>query len=231
MASQFTLTAKKRDTTGTVHARRMRRLHDVVPAIMYGSGKSPLPLTLSHKALLKALEHKAFHTQIIALTIDGNTENVILRDLQMEPASTKVLHVDFLRVSAKEKLVMKVPLHFTGADIAPGVKQSGGVMTHLLSEVEIKCLPAHLPAAIDVDVSQMQLNEVLHLTDLVLPAKVELTALIHGESDNNTAVVSIHPARVAQEEPEDTDETPDANEQAEGDNNVSSSDGNNDNNK
>jgi large subunit ribosomal protein L25 len=140
----------------------------------------------------------------------------VVKAVQAHPSKPRVLHIDFQRVSKTEKLVIKVPLHFMGQDVAPGVKDQGGVISHNMTELEIKCLPGDLPAAIKVDVSKMALDESLHLTDLTLPPNIELTAFTHGVEDHDYPVVSIHPPIVIRDEEEEVVEGEEGEEGAEG---------------
>lgn len=191
----FTLTATKRSGVGRGASRRLRYA-DQVPGIIYGAGKAPQAITVEHRPLSHALENEAFYSHILTLELEGATETVVLKDLQRHPFKPRLTHVDFQRVSATEKLTMRVPLHFVGADVAPGVKLGGGIVSHLLSEVEIRCLPANLPESIEVDMSQLNLNDTVHLSDLKLPKDVEVVALAHGE---NKPVVTIYVPRAAVE--------------------------------
>ena len=140
------------------------------------------------------LENEAFYSHILSLTVDGGkAEKVVLKDVQRDPAKPKILHVDFQRVSEKDKLHMHVPLHFVGEDVAPGVK-AGGLISHLMSNLDVACLAKDLPEYIEVDVSQMDTGDSLHLSDIKLPEGVEITALAQGE-DHDLPVVSIHAPR------------------------------------
>lgn len=205
MSISFELNAQVRQDKGKGASRRLRHANQV-PAILYGAGKEATSLTLDHNKVTTALQHEAFYTHILTLHVDGSPEKVILKDLQRHAFKPRILHMDFMRVRADEKLKMHVPLHFVGADVAPGVKQ-GGLLSHLLSDVEISCLPANLPEFIEVDVAGLELDQLLHLSDLKMPKGVELVALSH---ENDLPVASIHLPR-AEAEP-----TPAAAETAEG---------------
>jgi len=196
MAIDFTLVAETRNAKGKGASRRLRHA-DKVPGIIYGGEQPAVPVTLEHNSLLKHLDHEAFYSHILTVKLDGKEEKAVLRDLQRHPHKPRIVHIDLQRVSATQKLRMRVPLHFTGADVAPGVKQSGGVVSHLMSDLEVSCFPQHLPEFIEVDLSQVKLNESVHLSHLKLPEGVELVALAHGD---DRAVASIHMPRVVEEE-------------------------------
>ncbi|MBA3662478.1 MAG: 50S ribosomal protein L25/general stress protein Ctc [Gammaproteobacteria bacterium] len=193
---KFEVEAAIRSNIGRGASRQLRR-EEKVPAIIYGGGKDPVALTLAHNKISKSLDNEAFYSHILTLKIDTDSEKVILKDVQRHPFKPKILHVDFQRVRADEKLYMHVPLHFIGADKAPGVREAGGVISHIMSDVEVACFPDDLPEFIEIDLSNMQLNETYHLSDLVLPKGVEIAALVQG---NNSSVVSIHIPRAEEEE-------------------------------
>jgi large subunit ribosomal protein L25 len=188
MSVQFELTAESREQTGTSESRRFRR-GGKVPAVLYGAGKDNQNLLLDHLEVLRNLEVEAFHSAVITIKTAGGDEQAILRDVQMHPYRPQVQHVDFQRVSATETLRMKVPLHFIGGDASPGVKVQGGIISHLMNEVEIACLPSQLPEYLEVDVSELNLHESVKLTDIKLPEGVELLALAHGGEDQTIASV------------------------------------------
>lgn len=197
MASAFELTAELRQNLGKGASRRLRRLQDKVPAIMYGGGETAQPLTFSHKELKKALENEAFYSHILTIHIDGQKQQAVLKDLQRHPYKQRILHMDLLRITGKEKIQMTIPLHFKGEDIAPGVKIGKGIVSHLMNTVEIRCLPANLPEYIEVDLSGLELDQAIHLSELKLPEGIELAGLVHG---NDLPVASIHIPRAAAEE-------------------------------
>lgn len=196
MSSSFELTAQTRKAFGTRASRRLRRLENQIPAILYGAGEPPLAITLSHNQVLKALENEAFYSHILTITVDGQAQKAVLKDLQRHAFKPRILHMDLLRVTAKEKITMSVPLHFKGENVAPGVKEAGGVLAHLLNSVEVRCLPDALPEYIEVDVSHLGLDEAIHLSQISLPEGLELLALSH---DDDLPVVNIHLPRAAAE--------------------------------
>ncbi len=197
MKVSFELNAEVRNDLGKGASRRLRR-SGKLPAILYGGGEDPLPLLLDHDAVMHKLEHEAFYSHILTVTVDGKAVKAVLKDLQRHPYKPGVLHMDLQRINESEKLRMQVPLHFIGEDVAPGVKQAGGVISHLVTEVEITCLPGNLPEYIEVDVSALEVNESLHLSDIPLPEGVELVQLTHGP-EHDLPVVSIHLPRGAAE--------------------------------
>lgn len=198
-AIKFELEAEIRKDLGKGASRRLRRA-DKVPAIVYGAGEPAVSLLLDHKKANIALAHEAFYSRILTLKIGKKSEKVVLKDLQRHPAKPRLVHIDFLRVRADQKLDMNVPLHFIGEEDAPGLKE-GGVFSHLISDVEISVLPADLPEYIEVDVSAMTLNQTLHLSDLKLPKGVELVAFAHGVEDHDLPMVNLSIPRLIEEAP------------------------------
>ncbi len=202
MSTDFQLNAARREVRGSGANKRLRR-SGKVPGVLYGAGKGDVALTIDHDELRHSLDVEAFHSAIINVKVDGAAEQAILRAVQMHPFRPQILHVDFQRVSATQKLHIKVPVHFVGEDVAPGVKLAGGILSHLMNEVDISCLPKDLPEYLELDVSQLELNQSLHLSDIKVPEGVEITAMAHGGED--LAVASIAPARVAAEELEEAE--------------------------
>ena len=197
MSSNYVLNAQSRDVFGTGASRRQRR-DSHIPAVVYGAGKDNETVTLDHDQVMHSLEKEAFHSAIIDLQTDAGSQQVILREVQRHPHRPLVLHMDFQRIKATEKLHMKIPLHFDGADVAPGVKVDKGILAHPMTELDITCLPKDLPEFIAVDVSALGLNESLHLSDVTLPEGVELTATAYHEGENPTIAI-ITPPKVAEE--------------------------------
>ena len=192
MAISFELNAEPRTDTGKGASRRLRHAGKV-PAIMYGGNKDPESLTLDHNEVIRNLEHEAFYSHILTVKVGGSETRAVLRDLQRHPSKPFVQHMDLQRVSESEKLRMHVPLHFSGEDIAPGVK-AGGMVSHEIIEVEVECLPKDLPEYIEVDISGMDVGESLHLSDLKMPEGAVLLELARGEG-HDLGVVSIHTKR------------------------------------
>jgi large subunit ribosomal protein L25 len=190
MSEDFVLDAQARDDLGKGASRRLRRLEGLVPGIVYGGSKNPVNISINHKDLVKHLENEAFYSHIISLNIAGKAEDVILKDLQRHPSKTQILHADFLRVSKSTKLHTSVPLHFINEASSKGVKLQGGKVVHNLVQLEVSCLPANLPEFIEVDLAEMEVGQILHISDLKLPKGVTSVALSHG-ADHDLAVVTM----------------------------------------
>jgi large subunit ribosomal protein L25 len=208
MTIKFEIEAQVRHDAGKGASRRLRR-EGKLPAILYGGGKPPQNLMLAHDPVMHSLEHEAFYSHILNVKVDGKVERAVLKDLQRHPCKRIILHMDLQRVSEDEKLRMRVPLHFIGEDKAPGIKQGGGIVSHLLTEVEISCLPKNLPEYLEVDVSKLNVNETLHMSDIRRPEGVELIELSHG-AEHDQPVVSIHLPRAAIEAEAGAAEVPEA---------------------
>ena len=191
----FTLNAKARTDLGKGASRRLRRNADLVPAIVYGGDKAPQNVALEARELKKALENEVFYSHVISLSIDGKKEDVLLKALQRHPAKPMIMHADFLRVVAGHEVTVHVPLHFVNEDSCAGVKK-GGIISHTMTEVEVHCLPKDLPEFIEVDMAAVELDQIIHLTDLKLPKGVAITALAQG-TDHDLPVANVHAARVA----------------------------------
>lgn len=207
MKENFVVIAESRADQGKGASRRLRR-EGKIPAIVYGGGETPTSVSLSANEMGKHLKVEAFYSHLLTLKLDGTEQQVVLKDLQRHPVSGYATHADFQRVQADKLLRMHVPLHFKGETVAPGVKTGGGIVEHHLNQVEVECLPKDLPEYIEVDLSNMQVNESIHLSELTLPQGVALIELKH---DNDQSVVSIHLPRAAIEE-----EAPAADAPAEG---------------
>ncbi len=197
MSINFELEARHRDQKGTPAARRFRHAGQV-PAVIYGAGGDNENLLLDHNELKHQLAVEAFHSAIINIKTDNGVQKAIVRDIQMHPYKPVVMHVDFQRVSETEELRINVPLHFVGEDDCPGVKLEGGIVAHMVTDVEVMCLPSALPEYLDIDVSGLHLHDSLNLSDIKLPEGVELTALAHGGEDQ--PVVSVLAPKVVEEE-------------------------------
>ncbi|RFC32030.1 MAG: large subunit ribosomal protein L25 [Candidatus Nitrotoga sp. MKT] len=174
------LSAISRKAQGTGASRRLRK-SGRVPGIVYG-GVEPTLIDLDHNNLYYSLRKEAFHASILTLDLDGKKEQVLLRDFQMHPFRQQVQHIDFQRVESNKKIHMKVPLHFVNADIAPGVKLNGGIVSHVMNDLNVACLPADLPEFIEVDLSTLALNHSIHVSDLNLPKGVEAAGVHIGEA-------------------------------------------------
>ncbi|MDP2805276.1 MAG: 50S ribosomal protein L25/general stress protein Ctc [Gallionellaceae bacterium] len=181
------IAAISRKAQGTGASRRLRKANRV-PGVVYGYGDAT-SIDLDHNTLYHALRNEAFHASVLSLELDGKKEAVLLRDFHMHPFRQQVLHIDFQRVDAKKKIHMKVPLHFINADIAPGVKTGGGIISHVLNELAIACLPADLPKAIEVDLATLNLGHSIHVSDVTLPKGVEIAG--HHHASDAVATVQV----------------------------------------
>ena len=195
MNTSFELTAEFRLDQGKGASRRLRR-DGKVPAILYGAHADARPLSLSHQKLLIMLENERFYSTILNLKVGDQTQAAILKDVQRHPFKNAILHVDFQRVDADEKIRISIPLHFMGEAVCPGVKSQGGIVSHMRNEVEVTCLPKDLPEFIEVDLSGLSLHESIHLSQLKLPEGVHLLAL----AKEDAAVVAIHSPRAEEVE-------------------------------
>jgi large subunit ribosomal protein L25 len=197
--SIFELEAESRSDNGKGASRRLRR-DGMVPAVIYGGSEEPQSIKLVHSEILKRLDHEAFYSHILTVNIDGKPSKTILRDMQRHPAKPVIMHMDFMRVDENKPIRVHVPLHFIGADVAPGAK-AGGLVSHDLVEVALEVLPKHLPEYIEVDISAMEIGDSLHLSDLKLPETGSLVELARGEG-HDLPIVSIHVRRGGAEEEE-----------------------------
>lgn len=188
--------AVKRDVKGTSASRRLRR-SGRVPGVLYGGNDPAITLEFDHKDLFMEFRHEAFHASILSLEIEGKKEDVLLRDYQLHPVRNTIQHVDFQRVSATEKIHVKVPFHFINGETCPGVKLGGGIVGHILNEAEVSCLAKNLPEFITVDLGSLEIGESIHLSEIELPEGVEFVQLAHG---TDPAVSSINKPRGASAE-------------------------------
>jgi large subunit ribosomal protein L25 len=201
MSGQFELNAEVREDMGKGASRRLRRLADKIPAIIYGSGKDPQPLTLVRKDLEKALENEAFYTHVLTINVGSTKEKAILKDLQRHPAKDFVMHADFLRIDDNVALKVHVPIHFINEEACVGVKLEGGIIQHQTTEIEVQCLPADIPSYIEVDMLEVNIGDIVHLSEVTLPEGVTSVALALGE-DHDLAIASVIAPRVVSEEDE-----------------------------
>jgi large subunit ribosomal protein L25 len=196
--AKFTLTAEVRGDKGKGASRRLRRT-DRVPGIVYGAHKDPETMSFHHNEVMLAMKNEAFFASILTLKLPSGDQPAIIKDVQRHPVEPRLVHLDFQRVSENEEIRIHVPLHFLNESTSIGVKSQGGVVSHNMIEVEIACLPKHLPEFIEVDVQNLELNSALHLSELKLPEGVRIPALAHGK-DHDLPVVSIQHMRVTTEE-------------------------------
>jgi len=194
MSENLTINAEARSDMGKGASRRLRHA-GLVPGIIYGADKEPEMITVKHNELIHALEDEAFYSSILTVDVGGDSQQVVLKDLQRHPARPFIMHLDLLRISQKTAIKMQVPLHFINEETAPGVK-AGGTASHNMTEVEISCLPADLPEYIEVDCGGLEIGDSIHLSELSLPKGVEIPALALGE-DHDSAVVTILASRAS----------------------------------
>jgi large subunit ribosomal protein L25 len=201
MANSIVLNATPRMDVGKGASRRLRQ-DNGVPAVLYGAQKEAQNLLLQHHEVIKVLENEQVYTQIFALMIDGTKETVRLRDIQRHAYKPRILHMDFQRITGKERLHVRIPVHFIHEDASPATK-AGAIIAHQIKEVEIICPASHIPEFIEMDLSGLDVDQILHLSDLKLPADAVIVALTHGEK-HNLPVVAAHMPRVVVEDEETT---------------------------
>ena len=190
MSDLFEVQAEIRQDKGKGSSRRLRRLADQIPAIIYGGNKDPQPLTLIRKDLEKSLENEAFYSHVLTINVGGSKVKAILKDLQRHPAKELVMHADFLRVDDKVAIKVNVPIHFLNEETSIGVKTDGGLVQHQATDIEIQCLPGDIPEFIAIDMQNVELGQIIHLSEVELPAGVTSVALALGE-DHDLAIASI----------------------------------------
>ena len=188
---KFELNASKRELQGSGASRRLRRASKV-PGIIYGGTNAPTMVEMDHNPLIIALRKESFHASVLTLKIGDVVETVLLRDVQMHPYKSLVLHVDFQRVDATHAIHQKVPLHFINGDVAPGVKLSGGIVSPALNELDVSCLPQDLPSFIEVDLKDLKAGQTIHVSQMTLPKGVK--AIVHGDDDPVVVVITVKKA-------------------------------------
>ncbi len=200
MSKVLEMTAVMRSEVGRGQTRSLCKKRGLVPAVIYGAGKDNQNIYLIAKEINHAMQKSEFYSHIIDLDVDGNKEQVMLKDSQIHPNKGTTVHVDFFRIDSASAIKISLPLIFDGEDTAPGVK-AGGIVTHLLTELEVKCLPADLPGSIHVDVASLNLGGKVHLSEVKLPKGVEFTA--HVDADHDPAIITILEARAAASDDEE----------------------------
>ena len=200
MSNAFELNAEKREVVGKGASRRLRRLENIIPAIVYGGDKDPANITLQHKDIIKALENEAFYSHVITLNIGKEKEQCILKDLQRHPAKAEIMHADFQRVDKNTRVQVHVPLHFINEENCVGVKMQGAKISHLITDVVVRCTADALPEYLEIDMTDIEAGTTLHLTDIKLPANVEILELIHGASHDHPVVSVAQPKGGADED-------------------------------
>ena len=203
MSDQFEVQAELREDTGKGASRRLRRLADKVPAIIYGGDKDPQSLTLVRKDIEKSLENEAFYSQVLEVNVAGEVQKAILKDLQRHPAKNNVMHADFLRVDEKVAIKVNVPIHFLNEEDCAGVKMEGGMMQHQATDIEVSCLPGDIPEYIEVDMLEVITGQIIHLSEVTLPEGVTSVALSLGE-DHDLAIASVVAPKGTSDEDEET---------------------------
>ena len=202
--NEFEVVAQPRAALGTSASRRLRRTGRI-PANLYGGGKDPTPLSLEENRIRKQIENETFAAHILTVRVEGEESQAVLKSVHRDPATNRVIHMDFQRISARSEIRMHVPLHFVNEEDCPG-RKAGGIVTHLLVEVEVGCLPKDLPEYIEVDMASLDVGDSVHLSELVVPEGVHLMALAHNP-DNDQPVVSVqHPQKLEAEPTAEEDE-------------------------
>ncbi len=202
MAKSHELAVQLRKDEGKGASRRLRRAKRV-PAIVYGGDLAPVSIDMDHKDVFFASEHEWFYSAILDLNLDGDLQQVILRDMQRHPYKQQILHLDFMRITAGQEVRVRIPVHFLNQDESPAGKTGNVVISHEMTEVEVTCLPKNLPEFIELDLAKMEVGDTVHLSELKLPEGVEIPALKFGEDHDSAVAV----ARFAKEEIEDESET------------------------
>ena len=197
--SDHTIKATGRNVEGKGASRRLRRSASI-PAIIYGGKSAPMPVQLDHEKIWLASQHEWFYASILSLDVDGKVESVLLRDMQRHPFKQLIMHLDFQRVDVNQALRVRVPLHFLGEDTSPAGKAADVVVLHELNDVEVSCLPKDLPAFIDIDLSNLSVGDIIHLSDLKLPEGVELPELKLGKEHDVAVVIAKHGQEDVEEE-------------------------------
>ena len=206
MSDDFDLIADIREDQGKGASRRLRH-QGLVPAIIYGAGRPPRALTFDHNRVIQQLDNESFYSSVLNIKVGEKSQAAILKDVQRHPSKPQIMHMDFQRIVADQEIKMLVPIHFLGEDVAPGVKLGGGKVMHLINELEVVCLPKHLPEYLEIDISELELDEMLKMSDIKLPEGVEVPALAQGEeADRPLVSIQIIKEVVIEEEPEEEEE-------------------------
>ncbi len=215
MSDDFDLIAELREDQGKGASRRLRH-EGKVPAIIYGGGRPPRSLAFDHNKVIKQLENESFYSSVLNIKVGDKNQAAILKDLQRHPARNLIMHMDFQRIVADQVIKMNVPIHFLGEDVAVGVKLGGGKVSHLMTEVEVVCLPKDLPEFLNIDIAELELNEMMYLSDIQLPDGVEIPALAQGPEANRpvVSIAIIKEVVIEEEAPEDAPEVPVEGEEA-----------------
>lgn len=200
MANSHIINVEKRNDEGKGASRRLRRA-GFVPAIVYGGELKPVSIQMQHKDVWHASQNEWFYSSILDLSLNGDVQKVLLRDIQRHPFKQLVLHIDFQRVNENEAIRVRVPLHFLNQEGSPAGKTSGVVITHEVNEIEISCLPKNLPEHIEVDLSALNIDDIVHLSDIKLPEGVEIPELRLGKEHDHAVVIAKEVRAEAEEAP------------------------------
>jgi large subunit ribosomal protein L25 len=201
MSNDHNIKAMSRETQGSKGASRRLRRDGFIPAIVYGGHAEPKSVQFAHNPIWLVSQHEWFYSSILSLDIDGNVEKVLLRDMQRHPYKALIMHMDFLRVSENEAIRISVPLHFLNQEKSPAGKSAGVIVTHELNEVEISCLPRDLPEFIEVDLAELELGDIIHLSEIKLPNGVEVPELRLGKEHDVAVVIAKHAREEVEEAP------------------------------
>jgi large subunit ribosomal protein L25 len=225
MAEKFDLIAENREDNGKGASRRLRR-EGRVPAIIYGAGRPPRSLSFDHNKVLRQLENESFYSSVLNIKVGEKSQAAIVKDIQRHPARPIVMHIDLQRIVEDEVIKMNVPIHFIGGDVAVGVKDGGGSVSHLRTDVEVVCLPKDLPEYFEVDISELELDGMMYLSDLIVPEGVEIPELAQ-DVDQVQPIVSIHIVKevVIEEEVEEVVVEGEEGEEVEGEEGEAAADG------
>ncbi|MBS0286251.1 MAG: 50S ribosomal protein L25/general stress protein Ctc [Proteobacteria bacterium] len=202
----FELDVMPRETLGKGASRRLRSRESKVLGIVFGGDEKSQPIMLDHNSVIRALENEAIYSHILTLNQQGKKSKVVLKDIQRHPYKPRIMHMDFMRINENKPIFMHIPLHFPGQEVAPGVVLGGGIVTHHMVELEVKCLPRDLPEYIEIDLTNAELDTVVHLSQVKLPKGVEMVAVVHSHEDD-LPVVSIHKPKIVVEEVEEASAT------------------------
>ena len=195
MSEEFDLVAEIREDQGKGASRRLRH-QGKVPAIIYGAGRPPRQLAFDHNRVMQQLENESFYSSILSIKVGEKSQAAIVKDIQRHPAKNRVMHMDFQRIVDDVKIKMNVPIHYLNTETAEGVKTGGGSVSQLITDIEVSCLPKDLPEYFEVDIEHLELDEMMHLSDIKLPEGVEIPQLAQGP-ENDHAIVSIHIIKAA----------------------------------
>ena len=205
MPATLKIEAEVRNDAGTGSSRRLRRTQDKVPGVLYGADQPTMQIAVDYRGVARAMQEEAFFSQILELSLNGQDERVVLRDIQRNPSTDRVVHMDFLRIREDRELHVSVPIHYLNEENCEGVRNQGGLVSRSLTEIEISCLPRDLPEFIEIDLEHMDIGDSVHLSEIDFPEGVTAVALTQGE-DRDLQVVSVHlPRGVLEEEEEEVE--------------------------